>query len=91
MCLSSASACPDGYYPDQLTSSTGVLKEGAEVCLPCDELCSTCIGPGVSSSSCLTCAYAEDEDGMCVDACQPGAGQKGVAVLINTPACVNAC
>lgn len=76
MCLSSASACPDGHYPDQLTSSAGVLEEGADVCLPCDELCSTCIGPGVSSSSCLTCAYAEDEDGMCVDACQPGSGQK---------------
>ena len=81
MCLSSASSCPDGYYPDQLTSRAGVLDEGYDVCLPCDRLCSTCVGPGVSSSSCLTCAIAEDEDGMCVEACSPGSGQKRVAVL----------
>ena len=76
MCLSSASTCPDGYYPDQLRSPTGILDAGTEICLPCDELCSTCIGPGVSSSSCLNCAIAEDEDGMCVSACQDGSGQK---------------
>ena len=74
MCIVNTLGCPEGYYSDKLTSAKGDLQAGTDICLPCHTLCSTCIGPGVSSTSCLGCAIAEDENGTCVSSCQPGSG-----------------
>eukprot|EP00116_Pleurobrachia_bachei_P002230 sb/3462492/ len=56
-----------------LTVLYSLYKKGAHsysVCVACDELCSSCRGPGTESYQC-TCKYAQDGE-RCVRECPPG-------------------
>lgn len=64
MCVSGT--CNDGYYREVLTlqqanaSIVGDLEIGSDVCIPCDELCAQCTGPGsrLERNSCQDCKFA---------------------------------
>ena len=64
MCISGN--CDPGYYrailsPENAnTSLLGDLLLGTDVCIPCDELCSQCTGPGhrIQPNSCQQCSRA---------------------------------
>ena len=72
--------CTAGYYgavltPEQANASiVGDLPSGSDVCVPCDEVCSRCTGPGNrlgsnrQLSSCQECRFASQES-FCVQEC----------------------
>lgn len=74
MCVTGT--CSSGYYRDILsgdranTSIVGQLEIGSDICVPCDDLCTQCTGPGIriEVNSCQECKYAID-DGECVSEC----------------------
>ena len=62
MCVSDT--CNRGYYRDVLSpehadvSVVGDLMFGSDVCVPCDELCEECTGPGpmLEATACQRCS-----------------------------------
>ena len=70
-------SCSNGYYRTILTadlanaSITGDLQIGSDICLPCDELCAVCTGPGVRiGESCFACSTGfVNMDGECTREC----------------------
>lgn len=77
MCVSDT--CDRGYYRDVLSpehvdvSIVGDLMFGHDVCVPCDELCELCVGPGSRIdplNACQTCSSASQlEEAQCVAEC----------------------
>ena len=73
--------CGPGYYRDVLSAAnsnlglTGNLSVGSDICLPCDELCSQCTGPGLDMAVCSECAFAMTTQGECVAECNKSAGK----------------
>ena len=87
MCISDT--CNDGYYSDILSgveqaiaSLAGDLEIGSDVCLPCDETCALCNGPGtrIALDSCLTCK-CPSQGNHCVGGCDIHMGEKIVSYL----------
>lgn len=74
MCVSDT--CNRGYYRDVLSpehadvSIVGDLMFGHDVCVPCDELCEVCTGPGsrLELKACQACSMATQEL-QCVEEC----------------------
>eukprot|EP00731_Ephydatia_muelleri_P019538 Em0012g363a len=71
------STCPQGTYPSTASSTkppfsgTGqsllsIVQDVATWCLPCDDVCASCTGPG--NTSCTTCRYAQ-RLAQCVSGC----------------------
>ncbi len=72
MCVSDV--CNVGFYRDVLTpnlaSIIGDLELGSDVCVPCEELCARCAGPGsrLEFNSCQACRFAT-QGSVCVQEC----------------------
>lgn len=81
MCL--ANHCNRGFYqgilaPENANASiVGDLEIGSDVCIPCDELCEQCTGPGsrIQPSSCQICKFAT-QGPQCVRACNNESGKE---------------
>ena len=76
MCVSDT--CNQGYYRDALSperanvSVVGDLMFGSDVCVPCDELCEECTGPGpmLEAAACQVCSRATQLQKLqCVEEC----------------------
>ena len=76
MCVSET--CNRGYYRDVLpperanVSVVGDLMFGSDVCVPCDELCEECTGPGpmLEATACQVCSRATQlQELQCVEEC----------------------
>ena len=76
------STCPQGTYPSTASSTkppfsgTGqsllsIVQDVATWCLPCDDVCASCTGPG--NTSCTTCRYAQ-RLAQCVSGCNNDTG-----------------
>ncbi|XP_036363882.1 epidermal growth factor receptor-like [Octopus sinensis] len=61
--------CAEGYYLKQIPTHQSLPLSGSEVCLRCHELCSSCLGPGVSY--CVKCKYYKLYN-ICVRHCPSG-------------------
>ena len=91
MCVSDA--CNDGYYSDILSgveqanpSLVGDLEIGFDICIPCDEPCAQCSGPGtrIAIEVCQACRYAANTQGtQCVRECDIHTGEKTLGHLWN--------
>ncbi len=81
MCVSDS--CGRGYYrailsPEQADSSiVGDLIVGSDVCIPCDELCEECTGPGkkLELNACQVCKNAT-QGTQCVAECDRITGEE---------------
>ena len=78
------SGCPAATYPSSPSTFSGstkplqlVIQDITTLCLPCDGLCASCIGPG--NSSCITCRYAKIL-AQCVRGCDNATGKPLVLV-----------
>ena len=76
------STCPRGTYPSTASSTKPFLSETSQSllsivqdvatwCLPCDDVCASCTGPG--NTSCTTCRYAQ-RLAQCVSGCNNDTG-----------------
>ncbi|KAL5488667.1 hypothetical protein EMCRGX_G017643 [Ephydatia muelleri] len=71
------STCPQGTYPSTASSTKppfsgtaqsllSIVQDVSTWCLPCDDVCASCTGPG--NTSCTTCRYAQ-RLAQCVSGC----------------------
>ena len=76
------STCPQGTYPSTASSTTppfsgtsqsllSIVQDVSTWCLPCDDVCASCTGPG--NTSCTTCRYAQ-RLAQCVSGCNNDTG-----------------
>lgn len=80
--------CDVGYYEAVLTTehantyTVGDLEFGSDVCLPCDEACAQCTGPGntLAPNGCQNCTFAV-QGSECVEQCNTTTGKTSTTTL----------
>ena len=79
----------DGVCRDEC-SSNAYAHEETHTCLPCNEECNGCLGPG--ADECLQCAHVRSTDGVCLPDCPANtyATQRGVCEQCH-PMCADVC
>ncbi|XP_053385686.1 receptor tyrosine-protein kinase erbB-4-like [Mercenaria mercenaria] len=81
--------CPEGYYKQRQIINVTLPPKRIWVCLPCDDQCNLCYGPG--NTNCFECRKLRYLNSICVNECPPNSFLQGDECLQCHDQCTEGC